>query len=306
MKLTPIAFESLGVRSQATFVETSDLNILIDPAASLAPRRYGLPPHSLEVEALEERASLIREKGNEADVLIITHYHYDHHDPGYVTPLKIYQKKKVILKDPEHNINPSQRFKRAPKFIKRVREVASSIEIGDGREFRIGNTVIRVLHPIPHGPDTRLGYVIPVLIQDREESVLFTSDTEGVPGEAHIGELTSVTASVIVIDGPLSYLVGRAWSEEELHRSVKNIELLLKEGLHTMIVDHHIMRDIEYDRILEPLRDIAKSLGIRVLDASSYLGVERRNLEARRRELFKEKNTPGELSKGMRELLGEE
>ncbi len=41
MNITPIAADSLGTRSMATFVETGDCGIFIDPAVSLAPRRYG-------------------------------------------------------------------------------------------------------------------------------------------------------------------------------------------------------------------------------------------------------------------------
>ena len=52
MKIIPIASDSLGVRSMATYVETKDCKILIDPSAALGPKRYGLPPHNKELEAL--------------------------------------------------------------------------------------------------------------------------------------------------------------------------------------------------------------------------------------------------------------
>ncbi len=50
LRATPIAFESLGVRSMAIFVETDDLKILIDPSVALGPKRYGLPLHPLEID----------------------------------------------------------------------------------------------------------------------------------------------------------------------------------------------------------------------------------------------------------------
>src|SRR5438477_376617 len=52
MKVLPLAAESLGVRSMATYVEVADLGILIDPGATLAPTRWGLPPAEPEWEAL--------------------------------------------------------------------------------------------------------------------------------------------------------------------------------------------------------------------------------------------------------------
>lgn len=42
MRVIPLASESLGVRSLATFVEAGGLRILIDPGVALGPKRYGL------------------------------------------------------------------------------------------------------------------------------------------------------------------------------------------------------------------------------------------------------------------------
>ena len=52
MNVIPLSSDSLGVRSMATYVETKDCKILIDPSAALGPKRYGLPPHQKELEEL--------------------------------------------------------------------------------------------------------------------------------------------------------------------------------------------------------------------------------------------------------------
>ena len=52
MRVIPLAAESLGVRSMATYVEAGDVAILIDPGATLAAARYGLPPAEAEWQAL--------------------------------------------------------------------------------------------------------------------------------------------------------------------------------------------------------------------------------------------------------------
>ena len=52
MRVMPLAADSLGVRSMATYVEAGALRLLIDPGATLAPRRYGLDPAPAEEEAL--------------------------------------------------------------------------------------------------------------------------------------------------------------------------------------------------------------------------------------------------------------
>ena len=59
MKIIPLAFDSLGVRSMATGVET-DLRIIIDPGAALGPSRYNLPPSKIELQRLEELSKIYK------------------------------------------------------------------------------------------------------------------------------------------------------------------------------------------------------------------------------------------------------
>jgi len=73
LEIKPLAFDSLGVRSMATFISTPDINIIIDPSASLAPLRYGLPPHELEVRALHNSIEVIKNFISFSDVIVITH-----------------------------------------------------------------------------------------------------------------------------------------------------------------------------------------------------------------------------------------
>ncbi|BCU67587.1 hypothetical protein HS7_10240 [Sulfolobales archaeon HS-7] len=301
MKITPIAFESLGVRSQCTLVETKDIRILIDPAVSLAPRRYGLPPHQNEVDKLNELKRKI--ESTDAELIIVTHYHYDHHDPGYVVSNEIYRNKTVLIKDPLNFINVSQKVFRAPKFLKSIEKKASEVQIGDGKKFEIGSTKINISNPVPHGADERLGYVIQVAISDKDDTVLFTSDIEGAPRGEHLAFTNEIRPGIIVIDGPLSYLLGRAWNEETLNNAMKNMEYFMRLGLHTAIIDHHVLRDLEYQRVLAPVIDVAKSAGVKVVTAAEYLGMENLQLEARRRELYTYENKPGKLTRNMLNLM---
>jgi len=48
MIVTPLAAESLGVRSMATYVECGETRVLIDPGATLAPNRFNLGPGEAE------------------------------------------------------------------------------------------------------------------------------------------------------------------------------------------------------------------------------------------------------------------
>ena len=80
MKLSPIASDSLGVRSMATYIETKDCKIFIDPSAALGPKRYGLPPAQQELEALFKTKLKIAELAEKCEIFIISNYHYDHYD----------------------------------------------------------------------------------------------------------------------------------------------------------------------------------------------------------------------------------
>ncbi len=174
MKIIPIAADSLGTRSMATFVETADCGIFIDPAVSLAPKRYSLPPHELEYRRMEEHREKIKEYAARADVLVITHYHYDHHDPFS----EMFKGKTMLIKHPAENINHSQKG-RAGFFLNRVRGLPEVIEYADGREFSFGKTLLRFSDSVFHGTSGRLGFVIEVCIREGEECFFFTSDVEG-------------------------------------------------------------------------------------------------------------------------------
>ncbi len=156
MNIIPIAADSLGTRSMATFVETGDCKIFIDPAVSLAPRRYGLPPHPTEYKRMEEHWGNIKIYARKADVLIVTHYHYDHHDPNFPD---LYEDKTVLIKHPRENINRSQ-LGRAAIFLKQIEGMPEKLEFVDGKEFSFGNTTIRFSDAVFHGTGKLLGYVV--------------------------------------------------------------------------------------------------------------------------------------------------
>ena len=117
MEVLPIASDSLGVRSMATFVETKDCKILIDPSAALGPRRYGLPPAQIEIETLKKTKQEIADIAKQCDILTISHYHYDHYDPSET----FYYGKKVFAKDIKKDINKSQNT-RGTDFKKNIED----------------------------------------------------------------------------------------------------------------------------------------------------------------------------------------
>src|SRR2546428_500863 len=117
MKITPLAADSLGARSMATLVETPDVTILLDPSVRLGPYRYDLLPHPTERSRQKELWQVIRGAAKKADVLTVSHYHFDHHNPAAPS---IFRGKLAFLKDGKFHINPSQR-ERSSAFVRIIR-----------------------------------------------------------------------------------------------------------------------------------------------------------------------------------------
>jgi predicted metallo-beta-lactamase superfamily hydrolase len=280
LEIKPLAFDSLGVRSMATFISTPDINIIIDPSASLAPLRYGLPPHELEVRALHNSIEVIKNFISFSDVIVITHYHYDHHDPGKLIPLELLTSKELLVKDPVNMINVSQRI-RASKFLKGVKDVGADIKIADGREFKYGKTLITISKPQQHGNNDKLGYVLMVSIRYEGYSIIFSSDIEGFLNDYSMKFIEG--ADVAIIDGPPTYLINNAYSEDEIRACIENLAILSKK-VGKLVIDHHMLRDLNYRNIFNIIKDLS---GVNVITAAEFLGLEPNLLEARRRELYK-------------------
>jgi len=108
--LTPVWFDSLGAKSSCILVETPCIKVLVDPGASAMHPSF---PATAEEKArwLAEAKQAIREASRKADVIVVTHYHYDH----YTRSPELYSGKLLLAKSPNQYINSSQR-KRAESF----------------------------------------------------------------------------------------------------------------------------------------------------------------------------------------------
>src|SRR5438552_3719273 len=104
MKIIPLGAESLGVRSMATYVEVAGRGILIDPGATLAPSRFGLPPADEEWEALRRANDRISAYALRAELIFVSHYHEDHFRSDPVS----YAGRRVLVKDPRRMVQGLQ------------------------------------------------------------------------------------------------------------------------------------------------------------------------------------------------------
>lgn len=302
INVLPLAAESLGVRSMCTHVETPDVRILVDAGVSLSPSRFGLTPHPLEFQALEEARVRIAEFAEEADVVTISHYHFDHHTPSYEdwlcnwtnaeTARQIYQDKLVLGKDYRSNINPSQR-RRGWVFKKTGGRYAKKLILADSRDFSFGETKIRFSRPVPHGlPGTPLGWVLMAIIEFKDEKVIHASDVQGPMDKATLQIILAEKPQLLIVGGPPIYLSDFKVTDQQIKHGLRHLETLART-IPVTIVEHHLLRDLEWRRSIQEIFKSARKSGSKLVSAAEFLGKEDKLLEAKRKHLFEE--TPPSL-----------
>lgn len=273
----------MGIRSMATIVETSEGIFLIDPGAALAPRRYGLPPHDMELRALKRYLDEIYSYMGQADYVIISHYHRDHY--LYRQGEEIHYRNKLLLvKNPVSKINWQQRVRAHLLFEKMsVKNLAKEIRYVDGMEIDIGKVKLKFSAPLSHGDcDSKLGWVLVTSIS--EEGYVFThaSDIQGCLCNESLNYLVNIDHDVLALSGPPTY-IARDKGLALLANLIKLVRVLKPNT--TVILDHHILRDREYEKYLETLRK--ENPEVNILTAAEYIGIDVNQLEAYRDILWR-------------------
>lgn len=112
IKFKPVWFDSLGAKSSCILVLTPDARILIDPGVAVMHPSF--PASSADKWRWCEQAErAIRAASRKADIIVISHYHYDHFTDFEA---ELYRRKLILAKNPNQYINDSQRG-RAESFF---------------------------------------------------------------------------------------------------------------------------------------------------------------------------------------------
>ncbi len=299
ISVVPLAAESLGVRSMCTFVETPDVKILFDAGVSICPKRFGLPPHPAEFRVIEKIRKQITEAANKAEVVTVSHYHFDHHTPSYEdwlvnwtekneTARQIYEGKTVLIKNPHESINSSQR-KRAWFFQKTGGRFASELDIADNNSFSFGkNTILKFSEPVFHGFDNSpVGWVIIALVEYKEEKLVFAPDVQGPMSLNPLDFILKTKPQMLIVGGPPFYLSNVKVSKTKLQLGVRNLIKIVKE-VPVTILEHHTLRDELWRKKTEKICDAASSVGHSVLTAAEFRHKENSLLECNRKKLYRE------------------
>jgi predicted metallo-beta-lactamase superfamily hydrolase len=314
IRVVPLAAESLGVRSMCTYVETPDVKILLDAGVSLCPRRFGLPPHPIEFRAIIKARRKIADLAERADVVTLSHYHFDHHTPSYEdwlcnwtaemeTARQIYGGKTVLIKNPRENINFSQR-RRGWLFQKTGGKFAEKIEIADGKTFLFGkSTAVKFSEPVFHGPeDSALGWVLLTTIECEGKKFMFAPDIQGPMSNRTLKIILAEKPQLIMLGGPPLYLAKFKVDEKEVQIGLENLAKVV-EAVPFTILEHHILRSEDWREEAKTVFKAAEKVGHEIFTAAEFLGKQNSFLEARRKALFAEIPPSKDFEKWMRESL---
>lgn len=285
IQLEIVASESFGVRSLCCFVETDQFKVIIDPGLSLAPRRFNLPPHPLEIKAAERLSKKIELKAKASDFIIITHFHHDHFTPFYehkynYISREIYKDKIIFMKSPFNFINKNQEW-RGKLFLKEVEKIASQIEIGDGKS--VDNFLFSP--PVPHGDPSRKIFLIMVMVMYKDRKIILGSDIQALD-KSSVRWILQQEPDTLILSGPPIYLPElRKLIEVE---AISNLSELIKY-IKLIIIEHHFLRGLEYDSFLFRLKEIAYRYHHTIVTGFEYMNSSPLLLEAQRKELFQRK-----------------
>ncbi len=275
MKIEFIAFDSFGVKSMCTRVETEDFSIVLDPGVAIETNSFPLPLWK-RIYLVEKYKRKIKKACKNSDIIIITHYHYDHHIPE---KSDMYKDKILLIKDPKNYINRSQRG-RSQEFLKIIKGLPKEIKIADNQKFIFDKIKIRFTKPLWHGlKGTKLGYVISCIIEDEKEKLFFSSDLDGPYLESYADMIIRENPDTLILDGPPTYLLGYLVSYKNFARCTLNIYKLVEKLNSKIVLDHHLLRDYRYKDLLKCVYDLAEKKGKQVKTAAEFLGKKPKVLE---------------------------
>jgi len=110
---------------------------------------------------------------------------------------------------------------------------------------------------------------------------------EGPALDDQIEFILQYSPQTLILDGPMSYMLGYRYPTKYLERSIENIIRIIDEtDIKTIIPDHHFTRDLNFKERLKPVYNKIEGTDVKIITAAEYAGKEIELLEARRKELY--------------------
>jgi len=107
------------------------------------------------------------------------------------------------------------------------------------------------------------------------EKLIHSSDIDGPVIEDYAEWIIEEDPDVLILDGPMTYMLGFTLNQINLERALKNLcSIVERTSIELIIYDHHLLRDPKFKERTQKVWDAAEDRGVRVTTASEYIGRE--------------------------------
>ncbi|OYT41821.1 MAG: MBL fold metallo-hydrolase, partial [Candidatus Aenigmarchaeota archaeon ex4484_224] len=142
----------------------------------------------------------------------------------------------------------------------------------EGKTFKFGKTKIKFSEPRFHGIEySRTGWVFSLVVEEGRKKFLYTSDLNGPIIEDYADWIIKENPNFLVIDGPMTYMLGYTLNRTNLRRVLENMKRIVeKVKFEILIWDHHLTREPLFRKHTELVWEIAKKKKKKVLTAREF------------------------------------
>lgn len=284
MKITPVASDSMGTRSMATYVEIPPLSVLINPGADVAKLRFGYAPHQLEEYQLEKHLERIQLYTESARICILTRYTRPYFS---IDRPELFEGKLIMLKNPNNYIHVDER-KMAFDLLNHIKGLPREVIYIDGRSFEIGSTRFSFSDPVEITEDGETAYTVSLAIHSENETLVHTSGCQGLQNPVVREFIRSQEPDVLYLDGPPLYQLNTKASQTRLDALSEALEKLYPSGVRDVILDHHFVREQNWQNRMDILSANAEKQNVRMMTAAQFRGEENNPFESRRNQLYEQ------------------
>ena len=194
----PLAADSLGTRSMATWVELEGVRVLIDPGVTVAETRYGLPPMQEERQALETATSRVIGALCQADAAVVTHFHEEHVNLLHY----VLSSTAIYMKTP---VTPSE-VRATQALFPRLERTGRAFSMADDSSVNLRDVTLTFSRPLPHGKaGAKAGSVMAVAVQARSGCFVHASDVQGPLSAAAVEWVIRQRPDVLYLSGAPTY-----------------------------------------------------------------------------------------------------
>jgi predicted metallo-beta-lactamase superfamily hydrolase len=144
----------------------------------------------------------------------------------------------------------------------------------ENNTYTFKDTTIRFTGPLFHGIEfATVGWVYGLTIEYKDKKLFYSSDLSGPMIEDYADMIIKENPSILILDGPTTYLFGYILNRINLQRTIDNTIRIIKEiNSDVIIYDHHLTREARFRDRTKKVWETAKKTGKKIQTAAEYLG----------------------------------